>query len=272
MQLDPVATAAGLRLHACETLPSTNAEALARARRGEASFWVTARTQTAGRGRRGNAWRSDPGNLFATLLLCDPAPPEHAPELAFVAALAVHDAISARAPALRPKLALKWPNDVLHGGGKLAGILIEAESGGAGEQVGEPAGLVVAIGIGVNCLHHPAQTSYPATDLAAAGASVGAEDLFGTLSGTMQRRLAHWDRGANFSAIRADWLAHAAGVGGELLVRLPGRDLRGRFEALDERGRLLLRLPGGSLETVSAGDVFPFPAPASSAPQEGRVV
>jgi len=267
MQLDPAAAAAGLRLYDHETLPSTNAEALTRARRGEASFWVTARTQTAGRGRRGNAWQSDPGNLFATLLLRDPAPPQHAPELAFVAALAVLDAIMGRAPALRPKLALKWPNDVLCGGAKLAGILIEAES----ERAGEGAALIAAVGIGVNCRHHPAQTSYPATDLAAAGAPVAAEDLFGTLSGTMLRRLAQWDRGENFSAVRADWLAHAAGLGGDLLVRLPGRDLRGRFEALDERGRLLLRRADGGLETISAGDVFPVAAPQGSAPQQGRV-
>ena len=61
-----------------------------------------------------------------------------------------------------------------------------------------------------------------------------------------------------FAAIRADWLRRAAGIGGEMLVRLPGRELAGRFEALDERGRLLLRLADGALETISAGDVFPL--------------
>jgi BirA family transcriptional regulator, biotin operon repressor / biotin---[acetyl-CoA-carboxylase] ligase len=251
MQLDPAAAAAGLRLFAHETLGSTNAEALALARRGEAGIWITAERQTAGRGRRGNAWESAPGNLYATLLLADPAPPEHAPQLSFVAALAVHDAIAQCAPALRPRLALKWPNDVLYDANKLAGILIEGDSEGAR--------LAVVVGIGVNCRDHPKQTAYPATDLASAGADVGADTLFQALSGAMQRRLQQWDRAMGFHAIRADWLDRAAGVGGELLVRLPGCEMSGRFEALDEGGKLILRLADGSLKTIAAGDVFPLP-------------
>ena len=163
MRLDPAAESF-FRRAAYDTLPSTNTEALALARRGETGpLWVTARQQTAGRGRRGNAWISTPGNLHATLLVYDPAAPEDAPQLSFVAALAVFDAIVDRATMLREKLALKWPNDILCGGAKLAGILIESES--------VEAELAVAIGIGVNCMHHPAETAYPATDLASAGAA-----------------------------------------------------------------------------------------------------
>ena len=250
MQLD---RAAGFRLSAHDTLPSTNTEALALARRGETGpLWVTARQQTAGRGRRGNAWISVPGNLYATLLLCDPATPENAPELSFVAALAVHDAIVDRAAVLREKLTLKWPNDVLFGTAKLAGILIESET--------IATRLAVAIGIGVNCMHHPLETAYPATDLAAAGVAVSAEDLFFALSGAMTRRLAQWRRGEDFQSIRTDWLERAAGIGGEMRVRLPNREFVGRAEALDERGRLLLRLDDGTLQTITAGDVFPVAA------------
>jgi BirA family biotin operon repressor/biotin-[acetyl-CoA-carboxylase] ligase len=253
MQLDPAAAAVGFRLLVHDTLPSTNTGALALARRGETGpLWVTARQQTAGRGRRGNAWISVPGNFYATLLLCDPAAPENAPELSFVAALAVHDAIVDRAAALREKLALKWPNDVLYDGRKLAGILIEGEGAGTG--------LAVAIGIGVNCMHHPVETAYPATDLAAAGTAVSAEDLFFALCGAMARRLAQWHRGAGFQSIRTDWLDHAMGIGGEMRVRLPNREFSGRAEALDERGRLLLRLSDGTLQTITAGDVFPVAA------------
>ena len=183
MQLHSAAAVAGYRLAAHETLESTNAEALRLARGGERGpLWIVARQQTAGRGRRGSEWISPPGNLHATLLLVDPAPAECAPELSFVAALALHDAIVELAPSLRSDLSLKWPNDMLHGGGKLAGILIEGE---------RPAReLAVAIGIGVNCRHHPGQTSYPATDLAAVGADISAESLFATLSAAMVRRLA----------------------------------------------------------------------------------
>ena len=252
MRLDPAAEA--FRLAAHDTLPSTNTEALALARRGETGpLWVTARQQTSGRGRRGNAWISMPGNLHATLLACDPAEPENAPQLSFVAALAVHDAIVDRAAALREKLALKWPNDVLFGGQKLAGILIESEN--------VEARLAVAIGIGVNCMHHPVETAYPATDLAAAGAAVSAEDLFFALSSAMVRRLEQWQRGAGFQSIRTDWLDLAAGMGGEMRVRLPkNREFAGRAEALDERGQLLLRLADGTLQTITAGDVFPVAA------------
>jgi BirA family biotin operon repressor/biotin-[acetyl-CoA-carboxylase] ligase len=253
MRLDPAALAAGTRLLQCETLASTNAEALTRARAGERGpLWITAQRQTAGRGRRGNTWMSEPGNLYATLLLSEPAPPDRAPELSFVAALAVHDAIIDCSGALSWRLALKWPNDVLCDGAKLAGILIESENFG---QVH-----AVAIGIGVNCAHHPAGTSYPATDLATAGVSASPDTIFGGLSAAMARRLAQWQCGAGFPTIRADWLERSIGIGGDLLVRLPGRELTGKFEALDERGRLLLRLPDGALETVSAGDVFPLTA------------
>jgi BirA family biotin operon repressor/biotin-[acetyl-CoA-carboxylase] ligase len=271
MRLDPAAMAAGVRLLARETLESTNAEALALARQGERGpAWITARSQTTGRGRRGNAWLSEPGNLYATLLLIDPAPAEHAPELSFVAALALHDAIVACAGALRARLTLKWPNDVLCDGRKLAGILVEGER--------TAPGLAVAIGIGANCRHHPAQTSHPATDLADAGAEVLPERLFAALSATMLLRLAQWRRGAGFAAIRADWLGRAAGVGGELRVRLPGRQLTGRFEALDARGRLLLRLADGALETIAAGEVFPLvgvrhnpaPEPLRDGPSSAR--
>jgi BirA family biotin operon repressor/biotin-[acetyl-CoA-carboxylase] ligase len=252
MQLDPEAAAAGFCLSANDTLPSTNTEALALARRGEnGSLWVTARQQTAGRGRRGNAWVSTPGNFYGTLLLCDPASPETAPQLSFVAGLAVHDAIVGRAITLAGKLTLKWPNDVLFGAAKLAGILIESEM--------IETRLAVAIGIGVNCMHHPVQTEYPATDLASAGVAVSADQLFAKLSVTMAQRLVQWRCGASFASIRADWLERAAGIGGQMRVRLPNREFVGRFEALDERGRLLLRLPDGSLQTITAGDVFPIP-------------
>jgi BirA family biotin operon repressor/biotin-[acetyl-CoA-carboxylase] ligase len=254
MQLEPEAAAAGFRLSAHDTLPSTNTEALTLARRGETGpLWLTAQQQTAGRGRRGNAWISTPGNLYATLLLCDPSAPDSSPQLSFVAALAVFDAIVDRAAALREKLALKWPNDILCGGQKLAGILIESET--------TEVRLAVAVGIGVNCMHHPVDTAYPATDLATAGAAVAAEDLFGALSGAMARRLAQWQRGAGFQSIRADWLERAAGIDGEMRVRLPkNREFVGRAEALDERGRLLLRLADGTLQTITAGDVFPVAA------------
>jgi BirA family transcriptional regulator, biotin operon repressor / biotin---[acetyl-CoA-carboxylase] ligase len=256
MRLDPTAAAAGFRLAAHDVLGSTNAQALTEARQGDKGpLWVVAREQTAGRGRRGREWVSAPGNLYATLLLLDPAPAEAAPQLAFVTGLAVHDAIIERARDLGEALALKWPNDVLYANRKLAGILIESEM--AANR------LAVAVGIGVNCTRHPAQTSFPATDLDEAGQKVAPESLLYALSHTMMRRLDQWKRGAGFAQIRADWLKRATGLGREITVRLAGREASGHFEGLDDAGQLLLRLGDGRLQTITAGDVFPVAAPAT---------
>jgi BirA family biotin operon repressor/biotin-[acetyl-CoA-carboxylase] ligase len=266
MHLHENAEAGGIRLIAHDTLGSTNAKALALARAGEPGpLWVTATRQTAGRGRRGNVWISEPGNLHASLLLTDAAPAAHLPELCFVVALALRDAVSSvfipppkgegrtvedgSGWGHEERLKLKWPNDLLLAGAKLGGILIEAES------VGDRTATVA--GIGVNCAHHPQDVAYPATDLAAHGSRVGTDELLRRLSGAMVARLAQWDRGTGFAAIRAEWLMHAAGLGGDIVVRLPGRELTGKFETLDRMGRLMLRLPAGKLEAITVGEVFP---------------
>src|SRR6266700_181519 len=241
MQLDPRASAAGVRLSAHDQLDSTNAEALRLMRQGERGpLWITAELQSAGRGRRGRTWSSASGNLYASLLLTDPGPAESWPQLSFVAALAAHDAVAEIAPDIKPMLELKWPNDLLLSGAKFAGILIEGE--GAEDEGG------VAIGLGINC----------ATDLAASGARVAPASLFSALSAKMLGRLAQWNRGEGFATIRADWLARAAGLGEQIHVRLADHDLVGRFEALDDAGCLVLISPDGSKAVVSAGDVIAF--------------
>jgi BirA family biotin operon repressor/biotin-[acetyl-CoA-carboxylase] ligase len=125
-------------------------------------------------------------------------------------------------------------------GAKVAGILIEGQAGAA------------TVGIGVNCVSHPVGTEYPATDLA----GVSPAQLFRSLSARMFARLAQWNAGVGFGSIRAEWLARAAGVGETLRVRLPNREITGRFETLDEEGGLRLRLADGGVTTIAAGDVF----------------
>ena len=149
MRLDPAAIAAGVRLDALAIVDSTNREARIRGRSGDRGpLWITAERQTAGRGRGDRSWFSPSGNLYASLLMRETAPAGRVPELAFVTALAVRDAIAAAAPSLVPHLALKWPNDVLLAGSKCAGILIEGEH--------EPSSVATVItGIGVNCAHYP---------------------------------------------------------------------------------------------------------------------
>ncbi|MGB8629706.1 MAG: biotin--[acetyl-CoA-carboxylase] ligase [Xanthobacteraceae bacterium] len=278
MQLDPIAVEAGMRLDALAATDSTNAEARHRARHGETGpLWITAVEQTQGRGRQGRSWISPPGNLYASLLLTDPSPFDRAPELAFVAVLALRDAIVAQAPALAPELRFKWPNDLLLFARKCAGILIEGEVATLGGASGGPNKRAkVIIGIGVNCVTHPAMTpdaatgtetahatgeetiAFPATDLLAHGADIKPEQLFRRLSATMCRRLSQWDRGRGFPAILGDWLTWARGIGEEITVRDGVTETRGRFVGLDQSGRLLLGLPDGGTKKISAGDVFPF--------------
>jgi BirA family biotin operon repressor/biotin-[acetyl-CoA-carboxylase] ligase len=270
MQLDPIAVQARVRLEALAATRSTNAEARARAQQGERGpLWITATMQTAGRGRYGRSWISPPGNLYASLLLTDPSPFELAPQLAFVAALALRDAIVAEQAALAPELAFKWPNDLLLGGRKCAGILIEGE---AAIDDG-PSRLTVIIGIGVNCISHPPDEersqlepftspedsiAFPATDLRAHGGEITPERLFACLSATMQRRLGEWDRSRGFNSILGDWLAHARGIGEPITVRNNGAQLQGRFAGVDQSGRLVLDLGNNATTTIAAGDVFPF--------------
>jgi len=238
-------TLAGIRHEHFATLGSTNAEALAHARAGERGpLWISADRQIVGRGRRGSVWASPPGNLYATLLLTELCAPVLAPQLSFVAGLAVHDAVAWRAPLTAP-LKLKWPNDLLLAGEKLAGLLIESES--------RP--FAVAIGIGVNCLTHPDDTVYPATDLRSNDVAVTPLDLLSDLAGAMRHRLDQWQIGAGFASIRADWLSRAAGLGAPIKVRLPERQLDGIFEGIDESGQLLLAT-GTSTQTIAAGEVF----------------
>jgi BirA family biotin operon repressor/biotin-[acetyl-CoA-carboxylase] ligase len=249
LTLSDTAKAAGFQLVHFDEIGSTNAEALARGAAGAVRpTWFVADRQSAGRGRRGRAWTSETGNLFATLLIADPAPAPRIAELCFVAALALDDAILHLAPELEQRFKLKWPNDGLLDGAKLAGILVEATTRGAATEV--------AIGIGVNIAHHPEGMPYPTTSLASQGFAIARDSLFEALSRSMVNALAIWNRGRGFDAIRAGWLARAAGLGGPLVVRLDDKRIEGIFVGLDPQGRLMLDTPDGR-QVLTVGEVVP---------------
>ena len=223
---------------------STNTEAMQRARDGEfGPLWISARRQTGGRGRRGRAWASEPGNLYASLLLTDPAPSAACPQLCFVAGLALHDAVCALCGLEAPRLALKWPNDLLLDGAKCAGILVEGEVAPAGRP------LAVVIGFGVNCAHHPAETPYPATHLAAAGHAVAPSVLLSALDAAIEVRLAEWRGGDGFAGDpgRAGCSAPAPSAS-RSRVRTGAEVVDGRFETLDGDGALVLLRGDGTAD------------------------
>lgn len=240
---------AGYTARVLGEIDSTNEEARRLAKAGtEGPVWIMARTQTAGRGRRGRSWVSPPGNLMATLLLRPDCPPIAAGQLSFVAALAVAELVQGVDPRL--EITLKWPNDVLVRDKKVAGILLESSS--------RPSGALefLAIGIGVNLRHHPDDTPYPVTSLAAQTARVPEpEQALSALAQGFDRAFRLW-RTHGFGPIRDGWLKRAKGVGRPILVRLADEELEGIFQGLDSDGALILQQPSGLTRLVTAGEVF----------------
>jgi BirA family biotin operon repressor/biotin-[acetyl-CoA-carboxylase] ligase len=195
--------------------------------------------QTAGRGRRGREWHSEAGNLFATLLIRPRRVRSDWAQLSFATAIAVADMMAGFAP----DITVKWPNDVLAGGRKLAGILLETT------------GDTLVIGIGVNLASHPEGTEFPAICLSALGAEPPSpKDALDLLAGNFAEWYDRWES-AGFAPIRDAWLARAAGLGSRIRARLPGKDHVGMFEGIDEHGALLLR-EADQLRAIAAGEVF----------------
>lgn len=247
--LGPDARAAGHRIEQVPTIGSTNAALVERAGQGETGpLWLVADRQEQGRGRNARSWSSPEGNLYASLLLTDPAPSAHIAELSFVLSLALRDAVlAASGLAESGVLSLKWPNDLIAEGRKTAGILLEG-----GQAQGKT---FVVAGFGVNIVSHPEGTAHPATNLMAAGFGLDRDRLAIALADAVARRIADWNRGENFSVIRAAWLKAAHGLGLKLRVNTLAESFEGTFDTIDPAGRLVVVTPTGS-RLVSAGDVF----------------
>ena len=243
-------------------LDGTNAEAMRQAAAGASGpVWIMAEAQSQGRGRRGRGWTTLPGNFAATLLMTPPGGVRHAALRSFVAALSLQDALVALSG--RPEVfALKWPNDVLLSGGKLAGILLETCGAGA----------ALAVGIGVNLAAAPEVSDLepgamaPVSLAGALGLTVTPEELLDRLAPAF----AHWEArlvAEGFAPVREAWLARAGGIGAEVVARLPHAEHRGRFETIDADGALVLATAAGRL-VLPAADLH-FAAPALAA--EGSV-
>ncbi|MGE0222622.1 MAG: biotin--[acetyl-CoA-carboxylase] ligase [Acetobacteraceae bacterium] len=220
---------------------STNDEARRLAAEGAAHGTVVhADEQTSGRGRLARAWFSPAGNLYLSILLRLDQPPARIAELSFAAAVSVADMVAELLPKTA-EVVVKWPNDVLVDGGKIAGILLEGSDG------------MVIVGIGVNVLHAPSNAGYRTTTLVRSGgiATVdGARDL---LLAAFGRHLTTW-LADGFMPIRSAWLARSYRIGAALRVGVQGRTVEGSFAGLDIDGALLLETPEGPKRIV-AGDV-----------------
>jgi len=234
------------QIHA--VLDSTNEEAKRQilSRSGFGPTWIQAHRQTAGRGRRGNRWASEPGNLFCSLVLPLECDLSEAANLSFVAALAVGSAL---APHVDPgRIAFKWPNDVLLDDRKVAGILLEVQ------QKGDVLWLIV--GIGVNIVNIPDDVRFPATALNThASEPVSLDTALGDLAVGFDQWLTKW-RAQGFLPVRQAWLERAARINMPIEVRLPNETVNGIFRGLDQSGALRLGLEGGEERLITAGDVY----------------
>lgn len=226
-----------------DSVGSTNDEARARVTGEDCKpVWIAAAEQTRGKGRLGRHWVSKPGNLYASLIWPSDAEPRRLASLSLVAGLAVRDAV-VMAGVTAP-VQLKWPNDVLVGGKKVSGVLIETMDR-AGSRV-------VIVGCGINLLHHPADTRWPATNISACGIMIEPRDMLEHLRRAMHTRLRQWADGAGLASIHADWMNAALGYGSRISVE-GGK--QGVFTGLNEDGALVLTLDDGSAWTHHAGDV-----------------
>jgi BirA family biotin operon repressor/biotin-[acetyl-CoA-carboxylase] ligase len=242
----------GYRLLRLESVDSTNAEARRRAEGGEPGpLWIWSLRQSAGRGRNGRQWQSQHGNLFASLLVGLHCALPTASQLALLAGIAVYDTVGKLIPEeARTDLLLKWPNDVLLKGGKVAGVLLESASEPA------PNRCKVVIGTGINIAAFPPDLEQPATSLAAHGGTTTPAAAFQALAAVTDAWLMRWGEGVSFQTVRRAWLDRAGPTGRPLRVRLSGEEAEGTFGGLDSGGALRLLMSDGAERRISAGDVF----------------
>lgn len=235
----------GYRLIARDEVGSTNDEASALIAAGAAPGAVVwAESQTAGRGRHGREWVSPPGNLYCSIILRPAVDDGRLTDIAFVAALAVRDAVIQVLPP-GTLVQFKWPNDVLAGGRKLAGILVEAE------KLPDEARMALIIGIGVNIVSAPRETSYSATCISAMARTPRVARLLSLIVAALDRRVELWTRNG-FSVIRRDWMDNAYGVGGHVMA---SNGVSGAFVGLDETGAIIIALTNGARHRLVSGSV-----------------
>lgn len=238
------------RITEVASIDSTNTALRERAVAGEPQGLVLrADHQTAARGRRGRSWDAPEGNLYVSFLLRPDCLPAEAATVGFVSAVALGRVLRDLTPA---EVLHKWPNDLLVGGAKMSGTLLEAGS--------KPDGRLdwLVLGIGVNLRSHPEIEGYPTTDLVASGGpTITPQDFLKRFLAVFGPFYDAWEQGG-FQAIRADWLAFAAGVGQRVVARLEREEVAGSFTDLDPDGALVMQLDSGQQRRIAAADIF-FP-------------
>ncbi|MDG1457790.1 MAG: biotin--[acetyl-CoA-carboxylase] ligase [Pseudoprimorskyibacter sp.] len=243
---------AGYDRRVVDHVDSTNSEAVRQANDLNGPCWILAHYQTSGRGRRGRIWHMPRGNFAATLVFRPVGAPAHVALRSFVASLALYDALVS-VTGRSSGFSLKWPNDVLLNGGKVAGILLESVGAGSGVRN-------LAIGIGVNLIAAPGPEDVEAgacipVDLASTtGALVTPEEFLEHLA-SAYARLEDQFTTYGFAPIRTAWLKRAARLGQVVTARTGTTEITGTFQTVDDTGALVLNTAHGT-QAIAAADVY----------------
>lgn len=244
-----------------EAIDSTNLEAMRRARNGERGpLWLRADRQITGKGRSGRGWSSPPGNLSATLLFVPDCPSAYLAQLSLVFGVTFYEAVAAACASVGCPvpggLHLKWPNDVLIGDAKLAGILIETSV--------MSDDTIVAVGCGANLAVAPVIAGRPVTCLEDHGITIAPRDFLDLLAAKAGQWLEVWSGGAEFDDICAAWLDRASPIGTPISVNTGDGSASGSFAGLDADGALLMADEAGNLRRFHFGDVTGVPSQQGS--------
>lgn len=234
-----------------DEIDSTNSEAIRLAKSAvTGNFLIWAKSQKAGRGRYGREWHSPIGNLYMSLLLDEDIDIINQAQLSFVTSIAVYETIEFLAQNHNRQLdiQLKWPNDVLINGKKIAGILLESI------RVGGKSYLI--IGLGINIANSPKNIEKPATSLLAQGLDTqSVDEVLNIFVNSFDKHFVDWNQ-SGFTKTRLSWLEKAANLGKIITIDDGRNKISGKFNDIDSVGNIRIILDTGEVKSLSTGEVF----------------
>ena len=237
-----------------DEIDSTNAEALRKRSQGqEGDCWITAKTQTSGRGRQGKNWVSMQGNMFASLLTQTSCPQNKLSQISLLAGLAALTAIeqTAQNNVHIADLCMKWPNDILLKGSKICGILIESR------PAGKAGHFDIVIGCGINLKSAPRDVEgfFPAGNLVDEGWTCSEDELFIALTRSMRDWFSIWRHGEGYETLRLACLQHSCHLGQLLTIEVGNEKFKGRFTTISAQGAIVLESETGKNIELASGHI-----------------
>ncbi|WP_330167565.1 biotin--[acetyl-CoA-carboxylase] ligase [Bartonella grahamii] len=242
----------GYTVESYETVDSTNLIAQRKAQAGHKGYlWVVAQEQSQGRARRGRTWSSPKGNLYSSLLLIDGIVHQTAAQLGFVAGVSVVETVKQFIKDEKQTndiVSLKWPNDILLGGAKSSGVLLEIFKLPSQQYA-------LVIGIGINVKYNYEDAPYPTSSLKDIGLHVETEQLFTVLTECFSKNYLLWKQSGGCDIIREKWLLYSAHLGQHVKIINDEKVIEGIFCGLDNDFNCIIKQKNGQQAIITAGDV-----------------